>query len=103
MYYLRKEPYESIGEEVKKTDGTIIAAKKYITDDRAIYKHQRFSRYYRGYFKGVNEKYQGMKVYRCKKLKTILSLRENMFNYCGEWFDVWDENGKVTIIESKGV
>ena len=102
MYYLRKEPYEGIGQEVEMTDGTIIAAKKYMTDDRAIYKHPKFSRYYRGDFKGTDEKYQGMKLYKCKKLKTILSLREDMFNYCGEWFDVFDENGKVDIGGVKG-
>jgi hypothetical protein len=39
-----------------------------------------------------------MKLYRCKTLKQIIKLRKGIFDYCGEWFDVYDENGKVDII-----
>lgn len=97
MYYLRKEPYEETTREIKKTDGTIIPERKYMTEDRAIYKHHDFSRFYRGEFNGINGKYQGMKVYQCKTLKRILELREDMHNYCKEYFDVYDENGKVEL------
>jgi hypothetical protein len=83
MYYLRLEPNDSQNE------------------DRAIFKHHDFSRFYRGTFKNLNEKYQGMKVYQCKTLKRILALRESTFNYSGEWFDVYDENGKVEIESMK--
>lgn len=84
MYYLRKELYKG-SEKI---------------DDTAIFKHHDFSRYYRGDFKGIEEKYQGMKVYRCKTLKNILRLRETTFNYCGEYFDVYNEDGKVDIEEA---
>jgi hypothetical protein len=97
MYYLRKESYEQVIPEVKKTDGTIIPERKIMTEDRAIFKHHDFSRFYRGTFTSLIGKYQGMKVYTCKTLKKILGLRKDTFDYCGEWFDVYDENGKVDI------
>lgn len=98
MYYLRKEPYEAVIPEIIKTDGSVIPERKYMTDDRAIYKHHDFSRYYRGDFTGIEGKRNGMRVYQCKTLKKILQLRQSTFNYSGEWFDVYDENGKVDII-----
>lgn len=67
------------------------------TDDRAVYKHPRYRRFYRGNYKGPDGKYQGCKLYTCKQIKRILDLREAMFGYCGEWFDVYDENGKVNL------
>ena len=97
MYYLRKEPYEETIEEIKKTDGTIIPERKYMTDDRAIYKAHEFSRFYRQPFAGMDVDTPGMKLYTCKTLKKILELRQSMYDYCGEWFDVYDENGKVNI------
>lgn len=97
MYYLRKEPHEAIIQEIIKTDGSLIPERKYMTDDRAIYKHHDFSRYYRGAFVGIEGKYQGMRVYQCKTLKKILKLRQMTFDYSGEWFDVYDENGQVDI------
>lgn len=84
MFYLRKEMGEESGD-------------KYV---RTVYKHGRLSRYYRGEFTGLDGRYQGMRVYTCKKITTILKLRESTFNYCGEWFDVYDENGKVAIEEA---
>ncbi|MBC5667279.1 hypothetical protein H8S00_04675 [Eubacterium sp. BX4] len=99
MYYLRKEPYEQIIPQIEKTDGTIIPERKYIIEDRAIYKHPQFSRFYRGGFVGIEGKYQGMKVYTCKTLKKIKELQKNTFDYCGEMFDIYDENGKVDIDE----
>lgn len=97
MYYLRKEPYERTIPEIKKTDETVIPERKFMTEDRVIYKHHKFSRFYRGTFNGINEKYQGMKVYQCKTLKKILELKDNTYNYCKEYFDVYDENGKVDL------
>lgn len=84
MYYLRKELAEADGE----------------TYVRTVYKHGRLSRYYRGGFTGLDKRYQGMRVYTCKKLATILKLRESTFRYSGEYFDVYDENGKVDIEEA---
>lgn len=95
MYYLRKEPYEDTIPPINKTDGTVIFERKYMTEDRAIYKAQEFSRFYRGAFNGLSEKYQGMRVYTCKTLKTIMKLRQTTFDYCGELFDIYDENGIV--------
>lgn len=95
MYYLRKLPHEDTIPPIYKTDGTFVPERKYITDDMAIFKHHDFSRFYRGLFGGLDAKYQGMKVYTCKSLKRILELREMTFNYCGDWFDVYDENGVV--------
>lgn len=97
MYYLKKEAFERTIEPIKMADGTIIPERKYIEDARAIFKHNRFSRVYRGIFQGLEAKYQGMKIYMCKSLRRILELRKEMFEYCGEWFDVYDENGKVNI------
>ena len=97
MYYLRKEPYEQTIPPIKKTDGTVIPERKYMVEDRAVYKHPRYSRFYRGEFTGINGKYQGMKVYTCKKLKKIKQLQESTFDYCGEMFDIYNENGKVTV------
>lgn len=95
MYYLRKESYEQIIPEIKKTDGTVIPERKYITEDRALYKHNKFSRFYRS---GYTEfKKSRMHLYKVKTLKTILEQREALYDYCGEWFDVYDENGKVEI------
>ena len=87
MYYLRLEPF------LKETP-----LKSYMTDDRAIYKHTKFSRYYRQSFRGFNNRTEDyLRLYTCKTLKTILDLRKSLFGYCGEWFDVYDENGKIEI------
>ena len=94
MYYLRKEPYEIIIPEIHKTDGTVIPERKIITDDRAIYKHNNYSRFYRQNFTGTYN-LDGMTLYWCEQLEEILELRQSTFYYCGEWFDVYDENGKV--------
>ncbi|MNB99082.1 hypothetical protein D3C75_463480 [compost metagenome] len=95
MYYLRKEPEAKTLPEIRKTDGTVIPERPYMSDDRSIYKHHDFSRFYRGSFKGLDGRYQGMKVYTCKTLKRILELRESTLRSTNELFDVYDENGKV--------
>lgn len=100
IYYLRKEPHGITLSEIKKTDGTVTPERKGMVEDRAVYKHHNFSRFYRGPFNGIDGKYQGMKLYTCKTLKRILELRKSTYESCGEWFDVYDENGKVNITES---
>lgn len=72
-------------------------------DDRAIYKHRNLSRWYRGAFTGLDGKYQGMHVYRCKTLKRILELRRRTHEYSGEYFDVYDANGIVQLPEQAEV
>lgn len=95
MYYLRKEPYEDTIQQIKKTDGSVIPERKYTTDDRALYKHNRLNRFYRQSYTG--DKGDGCHLYKAKKLSTILRQRKALFDYCGEWFDVYDENGKVDL------
>ena len=75
-YYLRS---------TSKLDGT----------ELAVFKHHDFSRFYRGAFSGLDGKWQGMKLYTCKTLKKILEIRKLTFDYCGDLFDVYDENGIV--------
>jgi hypothetical protein len=103
MYYLRKEPYEKTIAPIEKTDETVIPERKYMTEDRTVYKHHDFSRFYRQEFIGINERLDGMKVYTCKTLKTIMELRQSTYDYCHEWFDVYDENGKVEIVHLSAV
>lgn len=95
MYYLRKESYEMTIEEIKKTDGTIIPERKYMTEDRALYKANSMNRFYRESYPKPHNK--GVKLYTCKKLSTILEHRESLHDYCGEYFDVYDENGIVSL------
>lgn len=78
MYYLRKENYGG--------------------EDIAIYKHHDFARFYRREYKGFDLHYHDeLKLYACKSLKRIMDLRQVTYDYCGVWFDVYDENGKVEI------
>ena len=79
----------------KKIDGTIIPERKIMTEDRAVFKHPRLSRFYRGNFTGMDGKYKGMNLYTCKTLKKIKELQKSTFDYCEEMFDIYDENGKV--------
>jgi len=97
MYYLRKAPYEMTIPEIKKTDGTVIPERKIMTEDRAVYKSNKFSRFYRNTFLGLGVNPKGMHLYTCKRLSTILKLLRATKNYCGEWFDVYDENGIVDV------
>ena len=95
MYYLRKEPYEMTINKIKCTDGTVIPERKVTVEDRAVFKHKRLPRFYRGDFTGIDGKYNGMNLYDCKTLKKILEVQKATYEYCGEMFDIYDENGKV--------
>lgn len=97
MYYLRKEPYEENIQPIHKTDGTVIPERKYMTNDRALYKRNRLNRFYRREYTG--DKAPDMCLYKVKKMSTILRKRQRLFDYCGEWFDVYDDNGKVDVNE----
>lgn len=92
MYYLRLKQKHSLFE---RADGSVMDCG---ASDRAIFKSNRFGRFYRQDY-GIP--HSGMHLYRCKKLKTILELRKDTFDYCGEWFDVWDENGMVELRDGK--
>lgn len=66
------------------------------TSDRALYKHSWFSRFYRDDYPTPNEK--SFRLYKAKKLSTILKHREALHDYCNEWFDVYDQdNNKIKI------
>ncbi len=97
MFYLRKKPYEKTIPEIKKTDGTTIPERKYMTEDRALYKANDLSRFYRREF--TEDKQPGFSLYKVKKLSTIQKQQKALHDYCGEWIDIYDENGKVGITE----
>lgn len=95
MYYLRKEPHEAIMQAIEKTDGTVIPERKYMSEDRALYKANGLSRFYRRDYTG--DKQPGFSLYEVKKLSTIMRQRQTLYDYCGELFDVYDETGKVPL------
>ena len=75
MYYLRIESYESTIEEIIKTDGTVIPERKYMVDDRAVYKHTKYNRFYRHSFRGMNRKCEdSLRLYQVKSIKRILEI-----------------------------
>lgn len=95
MYYLRLKKEHGLGELA---DGSRVDLGR---SDRAIYKHNKLGRFYWEDFDGIDSKHYRTHLYTCKKLKTILALRQDTFDYCGEWFDVYDENGKVDLTEDE--
>lgn len=83
MYYLRKEPYR------KQFVDSVTGKDSYIdfTEDRAVFKSNSCGRYYRmNYPEGSS----GTKLWKCKKLQTALQHRIALFNYCNEWFNIYD-------------
>jgi len=93
-YYLKLEAHEKILQGFTKTDGTVVPDRKYVVEERAIFKHKRFSRFYR---MNTDTSESELKLYETSSLKKIKDLRELTYNYCGEIFDIYDENGKVDI------
>lgn len=100
MYFLRKEPYPYTIPEIKKTDGTVIPARELTTDDRALYQHNDLPRFYRDSYPEPSN--TGTHVFTTDKMDVILAHRNSLFDYCGEWFDVYDENGIVPIQDGEG-
>lgn len=84
MYYLRKKPYtkEYINPETDEKD--------YIefTEDRAVFKHNQFGRMYRKNFLCTEN---GIHLWKCKTLQNALRHRVQLYHYCNEWFDVYDD------------
>lgn len=64
--------------------------------DRALYKHFRLSRFYRSSYPIPSEK--SFRLYKVKRLSTILRQRQALHEYCGEWFDVYDQDNNVVRI-----
>jgi len=102
-YFLRKEPFEYVIPEIVKADGEIIPERKLISDDRALYYSSNLTRRrYRNSYPIPNDK--GLKIYSCKTLKHIMEERQSLFDYCGEWFDVYqDVNGQLYPYKDEGV
>lgn len=98
MYIVRKEPYEQTIPEINKTDGTVIPERKYMTDDRAIFKRKDCDRCYRHAFYPELSKqpYDSVELFVTDDLEEARNIQFRTFEYCGEWFDVYDENGVVT-------
>lgn len=84
MYYLRKKPYtkEYINSETGEKD--------YIefTEDRAVFKHNQFGRMYRKNFLCMEP---GIHLWKCKVLQNALRHRVQLWHYCNEWFDIYDD------------
>ena len=84
MYYLRKKPYtkEYINSETNEKD--------YIefTEDRAVFKHNRFGRMYRKNFLCTESR---IHLWKCKELQNALRHRVQLWHYCNEWFDIYDD------------
>ena len=68
-------------------------------EDRAVFKAKGLNRYYRGVFFDINRKYFGMPLYTSNNIDIIMDLRLDMFNYSGEWFDVYTEDGKISEVD----
>lgn len=94
MYYLRKEPYEAIQQEVTLPDGTKIPKQTVMTRDVAIYKGNKPNNcFFRQPF-GVHV--YKMHLYECPQLARVLNVRDGIYKFTGQKFDVYDENGKVS-------
>ena len=90
MYYLRKKPYakEYINSETGEKDYTEF------TEDRAVFKHNRFGRMYRKNFLCTEN---GIHLWKCKTLQNALRHRVQLYHYCNEWFDVYDDETNESI------
>ena len=84
MYYLRKKPYtkEYTDPITKKIEAVEF------NSDRAVFKHKRYSRFYRMNYLCTDSE---VKLWKCKSLQRVLRHRVNLFNYCNEWFDIYDD------------
>lgn len=92
MYYLRKKPYRS---EFKDPVTGKVDFVDY-TADRAVFKSTTCGRYYRlSYPHGSN----GTRLWTCKQLQTALRHRVALFNYCNEWFDIYNSETNEPISE----
>ena len=84
MYYLRKKPYtkEYINSETGEKD--------YIefTEDRAVFKHNQFDRMYRKNYLCTEN---GIHLWKCKVLQNALRHRVQLYHYCNDWFDIYND------------
>jgi hypothetical protein len=96
-YFLRKESYEIVIPEMVRQNGEVIPERVLETEDRALYFLPKYPRRrYRTSY--PNPASKNLKIYKCKSLKHILEERKALFDYCGEWFDIYDQdNFKVEL------
>lgn len=89
MYYLRKQSAKKLAA----IDGKYTVKDAEYELDRALYKHKRYSRFYRSTYPDHST---NLKLWKVKSLKTALQQRVRLWYYCNEWFDIYDDNGKVS-------
>ena len=92
MYYLRKKPYTKIYIDPVTKENKLIE----YTSDRAIFKHKRYSRFYRMDHLCTDRE---VRLWKCKSLQRVLRHRVNLFNYCNEWFDIYDDETNEPVAE----
>lgn len=61
--------------------------------DRALYRHSWYCRFYREDYPTPSQK--SLKLYKAKRLTTILRHRNSLHDYCDEWFDVYDQDNNI--------
>ena len=66
-------------------------------NDRAVFKHYERNQFCRAEFKDIKTHPTRFILYTCKSLKQILYVRELCFEHWNEWFDVYDEQGKIDL------
>ena len=84
MYYLRKQSTEKLAV----TDGRYTVKNAEYELDRALYKHKKYSRFYRSTYPDYSD---DLKLWTAKGLKTALQQRVCLCYYCNEWFDIYDD------------
>ena len=84
MYYLRKQSTEKLAV----TDGRYTVKNAEYELDRALYKHKKYSRFYRSTYPDCST---DLKLWKVKSLKTALQQRVRLWYYCNEWFDIYDD------------
>jgi hypothetical protein len=94
-YYLFSPDHDELIPRMKRPNGEEIPERTVRSGDRALYKAQGTSKLYRSSYPIPYSK--EMKLYTCKTIKHILFVRKKLYEYCCEWFDVYNENGKVEI------
>lgn len=100
-YYLRKEPYTHTAPAFTKTNGEVVPERVFEIERRALYKHHDFSRFYRDSYPAPRQ--NRLQLYTTKNMKTILTQRQALHDYCGEWFDVYDLDTGNRVEISEGV
>ena len=58
-------------------------------DGVAIYKHKRYSRYYRQGYPSVDSQ---LKLYTTNSLQNVMRLRLRTYEYCNTWFDIYQDD-----------